>query len=93
MGPDIAKLVPGPSAFPTQMPDGYTYWRIAEGVKDTIMPPFTTIMDDSDIWDITAYVQGITGSPLNAEPAPPSTPIPGLATPAPTPTPQPEGGG
>jgi mono/diheme cytochrome c family protein len=31
-------------------------------VPETIMPPFNWLISESDIWDITAYVQQITAT-------------------------------
>jgi mono/diheme cytochrome c family protein len=50
----------GPDAFPKDLPEAYIFWRAWEGVPETIMPPFNWLISESDIWDITAYVQQIT---------------------------------
>jgi cytochrome c oxidase cbb3-type subunit 2 len=56
-GPDVTQPgIAGPSPFPTIMPEQYIYWRIAEGVPDTFMYPFKTILDQTQIWDLTAYM-------------------------------------
>ncbi len=89
MGPGIGPGMTGPAAFPTNMSDSYVYWRTAEGVEKTVMPPFNKLFDPQDIWDLTAYVQSITGSPMNVATPPGPTPLPALATPAATPTPAP----
>jgi mono/diheme cytochrome c family protein len=62
-GMGVADLPSGaPAAFATDLPEAYIFWRVWEGVADTIMPPFNWILDESDIWDITAYVQQLTAT-------------------------------
>ena len=46
----------GPAALPQNMSDAYIFWRIWEGVPDSIMPPFQWRLSNADVWDITAYV-------------------------------------
>jgi mono/diheme cytochrome c family protein len=50
----------GPAGFPQNLPEAYIFWRVWEGVPETIMPPFNWIISEGEIWDITAYVQQIT---------------------------------
>jgi len=50
----------GPVAFPQDLPEAYIFWRVWEGIPETIMPPFNWQLAEGDIWDITAYVQEIT---------------------------------
>jgi cbb3-type cytochrome c oxidase subunit II len=52
----------GPSAFPQDLPEAYIFQRIWEGVPETIMPPFNWIIPESDIWDLTSYIQQLTGT-------------------------------
>jgi len=53
----------GPAPFPSDMGEGYIYWRIWEGVPDSIMPPFQWLISGNDVWDITVYMrQSLTGS-------------------------------
>jgi mono/diheme cytochrome c family protein len=52
----------GPAAFPTDLSDAYIFWRVWEGVPESIMPPFNWLISESDIWDITAYVQQMTAT-------------------------------
>jgi mono/diheme cytochrome c family protein len=51
----------GPAAFPAGMPEQYIYWRIAEGVPDTVMGPFSALLSENDIWDLTKYLQNLVG--------------------------------
>lgn len=62
-GIGVAELPSGaPAAFPTDLPEAYIFWRVWEGVPETIMPPFNWLISEGDIWDITAYVQQLTAS-------------------------------
>ena len=55
--------IPGPAAFPQDLPDNYIYWRIWEGVRDTNMFPFHWSLTPAEVWDITEYILGgYTGS-------------------------------
>lgn len=92
MGPGVDAQIAGPSAYPQGMSTPYVFWRAWSGVADTVMPPFSAILSEAAIWDLTVYVQNITGTPLNVAPQPTPTAMPGLATPAPTPTPEAGGG-
>lgn len=44
------------AAFPEKMTDGYVYWRISQGVPESVMPGFTVLLDDADLWNVTAWV-------------------------------------
>jgi mono/diheme cytochrome c family protein len=46
----------GVAAFPKDMSEAYIYWRIWEGVPDSVMPPFKWIFTSDDTWDITMYM-------------------------------------
>ncbi|MCB2178288.1 c-type cytochrome [bacterium] len=62
-GPGVVNLPSGgPAAFPQDLPEAYIFSRIWEGVPETIMPSFNWLISESDIWDITAYVEQITAS-------------------------------
>ena len=43
----------GPAAFPDNMGEAYIYWRIMEGVPDSMMYAFQGTLTDNDTWDIT----------------------------------------
>jgi mono/diheme cytochrome c family protein len=51
-----------PAAFPTDMPETYIFWRVWEGVPESVMPPFNWLLSETDIWDITAHVQDMTST-------------------------------
>ena len=72
--------LPYPAAFPDKMPFNYIFWRISDGVPDTRMGPFTTLLKEADIYDISAYLQEPLAVPTTAAPTPTDTP-----TPTPTP--------
>lgn len=48
-----------PAPFPTTMGEAYIFWRIRDGVPDSVMPPFQWLLPEADFWDITSYVQGL----------------------------------
>jgi mono/diheme cytochrome c family protein len=51
-----------PAAFPSGMGEGYIYWRTWEGVPESNMPPFQWYLSGNDVWDITVYLENLTGS-------------------------------
>jgi mono/diheme cytochrome c family protein len=56
-GPGTASTASGGvAAFPQDMSEAYIYWRIWEGVPDSVMPPFKWIFNSDDTWDITMYM-------------------------------------
>lgn len=62
-GPGIKTLPSGaPEAFPGDLPEAYVFERIWQGVPNSIMPPFNWLISETDIWDITAYVQQMISS-------------------------------
>jgi len=52
----------GPAAFPADMGEAYIYWRTWEGVPNSTMYPFKEYLSDSDVWDITAYLNDLTST-------------------------------
>jgi mono/diheme cytochrome c family protein len=52
----------GPAAFPTDMSETYIFWRVWEGVPESIMPAFNWLLSEADIWDITAHLQDMTST-------------------------------
>lgn len=46
----------GPAAFPTEMSEAYIYWRIWQGVPDSMMYAFEGYLNDNQVWDITRYL-------------------------------------
>jgi cytochrome c553 len=52
----------GPAAYPADMGEAYISWRIHEGVPESIMYPFEWLLTDSDIWDITVYLNNLTST-------------------------------
>lgn len=47
-----------PAPLPKDMPFNYVFWRISDGVPDTRMGPFSTLLTEADIYDLSAYLQG-----------------------------------
>ncbi len=52
----------GPAAYPSDLPEAYIFWRVWDGVPESTMPPFNWLLSESDIWDITAYLQDMTST-------------------------------
>ena len=48
-----------PAAFPSNLPEPYVFWRIREGVPDSIMPPFEWVLAESEVWDVAAYLESL----------------------------------
>jgi mono/diheme cytochrome c family protein len=51
----------GPAAYPDNMEEPYIFWRIWDGVPDSTMFAFHWLLSESEIWDITAYIETFTG--------------------------------
>jgi mono/diheme cytochrome c family protein len=52
----------GPAAFPANLPEGYIFWRMWEGVPDGMMYPFQWLLSEREIWDITVHVEQLTST-------------------------------
>jgi mono/diheme cytochrome c family protein len=52
----------GPAAYPANMGEAYISWRIHDGVPETIMYPFMWLLTDSEMWDITVYLNQLTST-------------------------------
>jgi mono/diheme cytochrome c family protein len=52
----------GPAAYPANMGEAYIFWRVWEGVPDSVMYPFQWLLSDSDVWDVTVYVDQLTSN-------------------------------
>ncbi len=68
-GPDTIQYgIPAPSALPADMSEPYIYWRIWDGVPNTMMYPFGSVLSGGDVWDITSYLesQGIGPAPSSS---------------------------
>jgi cytochrome c oxidase cbb3-type subunit 2 len=50
-----------PAPLPKGMSDAYLFWRIREGVPNTMMYGFRPALTETEVWDLTAYVTGLTG--------------------------------
>jgi hypothetical protein len=51
-----------PAAFPSDMGEAYIFWRVWEGVPDSLMYPFQWLLSDSDVWAITLYINDMTST-------------------------------
>jgi mono/diheme cytochrome c family protein len=90
--PDTSGSLPGglsyPAPLPKNMPFNYIFWRVWEGVPNTRMGPFSTLLSETDIFDLSSYLQNPSGAAAagSATPPPSATPAAG-ATPLPASTP------
>jgi mono/diheme cytochrome c family protein len=50
----------GPALSSANLGEAYIFWRLWEGVPGSTMYPFQWVLSESDIWDITAYVEGLS---------------------------------
>jgi mono/diheme cytochrome c family protein len=50
-----------PSAFPTPLDSAYIFWRVFDGVPESIMPPFRWVLSDTDMWDVSTYLYTLLG--------------------------------
>jgi cytochrome c oxidase cbb3-type subunit 2 len=48
-----------PAPFPEGMSENYIFWRIWDGVPDSVMYPFQWLLLEGDIWDLTVYVHDL----------------------------------
>jgi mono/diheme cytochrome c family protein len=61
-GAGAANLPSGaPAAFPNNLDSTYIFWRVFDGVPEAIMPPFRWVLEDTDIWNIGAYLSTLLG--------------------------------
>ncbi len=59
-GQDGRPMLPGArdlrdAAYVNRMTDSYWYWRVAEGMADTQMQGFKTMLKEEKIWHVIAY--------------------------------------
>jgi mono/diheme cytochrome c family protein len=47
----------GPSSFPAGLSVNYVFWRVWDGVPDSVMPPFARFLSDGDVWDVVMHTQ------------------------------------
>ena len=45
-----------PAAYPEVMDQAYIFWRIQKGIEGTLMYPFETILDETDVWNILEWM-------------------------------------
>ncbi len=74
----VQQGIPSPAALPASMSEPYIYWRMWEGVPNTLMYPFSNIITTADAWDILAYLEtsGIGPQPSGDITAPVTPPEP-----------------
>ncbi len=72
------RFLPGgpPSSFNAAMTQQYAFWRVWDGVPNSVMPPFSLMLTESDIWDVITYTVGMTsGNPVGNAAAAPAQPV------------------
>jgi mono/diheme cytochrome c family protein len=52
----------GPAAYPADMGEPYTFWRLWDGVPGSVMPPFKWLLADDEVWDVVSYVVSLTST-------------------------------
>ncbi len=61
-GPGTKNLESGsPAPFPSGMNYPYIFYRIRSGVPASMMYGFEPLLDETQIWNVTAYVVNLTG--------------------------------
>jgi mono/diheme cytochrome c family protein len=61
-GPGVKNLAGGgPAALPPNMAPSYIFATTRAGLPDTHMYGFLPVLDETQIWDVTAYVTELTG--------------------------------
>ena len=61
-GPGTGNLASGsPAALPKGMSNAYLFYRIREGAPNTMMYGFRNQLTETEVWDLAAYVTGLTG--------------------------------
>jgi mono/diheme cytochrome c family protein len=50
----------GPAAFNPAMTQQYAFWRVYDGIPESVMVPFYLMLPESDIWDVVTYTIGMT---------------------------------
>jgi len=61
-GPGTAGLASGsPAPLPAGMSNAYLFYRIREGVPGTMMYAFRPVLTETEVWNLTAYLTGLTG--------------------------------
>jgi mono/diheme cytochrome c family protein len=58
----VGNASPAPAPFAADMTEPYVFWRIWEGVPESVMYPFGSAISSADIWDMTSYIMGWAGS-------------------------------
>jgi mono/diheme cytochrome c family protein len=46
-----------PAPFPAGLSVNYLFWRVWDGVPDSVMPPFARYLSDADVWNVVMYTQ------------------------------------
>lgn len=50
-----------PAPFPKALPKQYIFWRVREGVPQSMMIPFRDLLTEQELWNVTAYTVNLTG--------------------------------
>jgi thiosulfate dehydrogenase len=58
-----------PEGMVTDDPVGVTYWKVQHGIRLSGMPSFESILNDQQIWDVSALLQQVNRLPAEAQEA------------------------
>lgn len=64
----IGNASQAPAAFTASLSHNYIFWRVRDGVPNGVMPPFQWLLPEADLWDITTYVETLSGAPGSSAP-------------------------
>ena len=54
---DVNSPSGGPARFPAGLSLNYVFWRVWDGVPESVMPPFARFLSDEDVWNVVTYTQ------------------------------------
>jgi mono/diheme cytochrome c family protein len=46
-----------PAPFPAGLSVNYLFWRVWDGVPESVMPPFARYLSDEDVWNVVTHTQ------------------------------------
>jgi thiosulfate dehydrogenase len=66
MYPEAPQLLT-PEGMVTDDPLGVTYWKVRHGIRLSGMPSFQAILNDQQIWDVSAFLARVNRLPAEVE--------------------------
>jgi mono/diheme cytochrome c family protein len=67
---DVNSPSGGPARFPAGLSLNYLFWRVWDGVPDSVMPPFARFLSDEDMWNVVMYTRELVPAAPAAKGAP-----------------------